>query len=409
MTGEVAAAPVEQLTEVKKYQTLALISGGHGAAHWYNGVLSVLYPALTAALGLSYSQVGLFDSSRGAVSVVTSLAGGYLADVFGRKRLVLALCLVSLGVSSFFLSFAQTFAIALLWLALGGIGNSLWHPYALPLLGSLFARRKGMALALHDAAANIFHGLAPIVVGFLFSMWSWHTIIRLHLWPGLLLGGLLLLVVPRIELGQRAGSGALSYRQALGSGLLHNREFVLASAVSVGLTVGRLGLFTFLPLFLAFELGLDSTLQGLYMGILTFSGALAAPLVGTLADRFGIQLVLMVAMFLATILIVALSSAQPGLALVATIGMVGATLFSIRSLILAYVISVVPSELGGSSIGVIFSLNRLFGVLSPIVAGLIGDVYGLRAVFLFLGSLTFVGMLLTLTLRRGGEHASGQR
>ena len=138
------------------------------------------------------------------------------------------------------------------------------------------------------------------------------------------------------------------------------------------------------------------------MGILTFSGALAAPLVGTLADRFGVQLVLMVAMFLATILILALSGAEAGLGLVAMISLVGATLFSIRSLILTYVISVVPSELGGSSVGLIFSLNRLFGVFSPIAAGFIGDLYSLRAVFLFLGSLTFAGMLLTLMLRRGG-------
>lgn len=400
--GDVVAVSAGRLTQMEKYQTLALLSGGHGVAHWYNGVLSVLYPALTAALGLSYSQVGLFDSSRGVVAVVVSLTGGYLADVFGRKRLMLALSLASLGVAFFLLSFAQTFAIALLWLAIGGIGNSLWHPYALPVLSALFSRRKGMALALHDAAANVFHGLSPIVVGFLFSLWAWDRVIRLHLWPGVIIGGLLLLVVPRIELARGQRAGGPSYRQALGSGLLRNREFVLASAVSVGLTVGRLGLFTFLPLFLAFELGLSSTLQGLYMGILTFSGALAAPFVGTLADRLGLRLVLVVATFLATILIVALSSAQPGLVLVAMISLVGATLFSIRSLMMVYVISVVPAELGGSSIGVIFSLNRLFGILSPIAAGFIGDAYGLRAVFLFIGSLTFVGMLLTLTLRQGG-------
>jgi sugar phosphate permease len=104
---------------------------------------------------------------------------------------------------------------------------------------------------------------------------------------------------------------------------------------------------------------------------------------------------------LATILIFSLSLARAGLALLVIIGLIGATLFSVRSLIMVYVISAVPTELGGSSVGVIFSLNRLFGILSPIVAGIIGDLYGLRAVFLFLGSLTFIGMLLTLTLRQG--------
>ncbi len=88
------------LTRTQKNHTLGLMVFGHGVGHWYNGMLTVLYPVLTVALGLSFSQVGLFDSSRGIIAVITSLTGGYLADTLGGRRWFLGLCLVSLGVST---------------------------------------------------------------------------------------------------------------------------------------------------------------------------------------------------------------------------------------------------------------------------------------------------------------------
>ena len=387
------------LTPRRRSYTLSLLIFGHGFAHWYNGILSVLYPAITVALGLTYSQVGLFDSSRGVIAVIVSLAGGYLADTLGHRRFFLGLCLVLLALFTALLGFANTFLAALVWLALGGIGNSLWHPYALPLLRQIYPKRKGLALSLHDAGANSFHGLAPIVVGLLLGLFSWQVVARFHLWPGLLMGGLIWFTMSKVDVTP-APKTAVNYQQALRVGVLRNRPFLMASAVSACLTMARLGLFTFLPLFLAFELGLDSRTQGLYMGVLTFSGALVAPGVGALADRVGVRKVLSVAISLACLIALALVSAESGVVLFIIIALLGSALFSTRSLILVYVLSVTPEEMGGSSVGTIFSLNRLFGTISPIIAGLIADTYSLRFVFYFFGALLLLGALLTLGLRK---------
>lgn len=387
-------------TRSEKNRMLGLVSVGHGIAHWYNGMLSVLYPVLTTALGLTYSQVGLIDSSRGVVAVIVSLAGGYLADRLGRRQLVLGLCLVSLGTFHAAVGFAETFIIVLVLLALGSIGNSLWHPYAIPVLSTIFPKRKGMALALHDAGANTLHGLSPIVVGALLGVLGWRLVTQMHLWPGLVMGVLILLLLPALETPSWERVTQPDYRQALQTGILYNRQFLLASVVSACLTMGRIGLFTFLPLFLAFELGQSSTMQGLYMGLLTFAGALIAPGAGALADRIGWWSVLFLGLLTASVATAALVFAQPGLLLFATIALLGVALFSTRSLIFVYVTSVTPEEVGGSSIGAIFSLNRLFGVVSPAIAGLIADTYGLRYVFYFFAALVFMGALLMLEVRR---------
>ena len=387
------------LTPRRRSYTLSLLIFGHGFAHWYNGILSVLYPAITVALGLTYSQVGLFDSSRGVIAVIVSLTGGYLADTLGRRRLFLGLCLVLLGLFTSLLGFANTFVAALVWLALGGIGNSLWHPYALPLLRLIYPKRKGLALSLHDAGANFFHGLAPIVVGLLLGLFSWQVVARMHLWPGLLMGGLIWFTMSRVEAAPTPQTTA-GYQQALRAGVLRNRPFFMASAVSACLTMARLGLFTFLPLFLAFELGLDSRTQGLYMGVLTFSGALVAPGAGALADRLGVRKVLLIAISLACLIAFTLVKANSGAMLFVIIALLGGALFSTRSLILVYVLSITPEEMGGSSVGAIFSLNRLFGTISPIIAGIIADTYNLRFVFYYIGALLILGVLLTLGLRR---------
>jgi len=387
-----------RLTRMEKRRTLGLIAVGHGVAHWYNGILAVLYPALTVALGLSYSQVGLFDSTRGIVAVIVSLAGGYMADTLGRRRLFLGLCLISLGIFTSLLSFAGTFLVALIWLGIGGVGNSLWHPYALPLLNSIFPKRRGLAIALHDAAANSFHGLAPIVVGLLLGMFSWQFVTRLHLWPGLVMGILILLTMPQVEKSRPERKTQVDYRQAWQSGILQNRQFLMASGISACLTMARLGLFTFFPLFLAFELGLNSASQGLYIGVMAFSGALLAPGLGSLADRIGLQVVLSTAIFIAGIVVISLVFAQSGVLLFGIVALLGGGLFSTRSLILVYVMKVTPKEMGGSSIGAIFSLNRFFGILSPIIAGTIADTFGLRFVFYFVSILLFVGVFLILMM-----------
>lgn len=391
---------VADWTRTQKNRTLGLLVTGHGVAHWYNGMLSVLYPVLTVSLGLTYSQVGFFDSSRGVIAVGTSMVGGYSADRIGRRRIFLALSLASMGIFTFLLSFADSFSTALIWIALGGIGNSLWHPYAIPMLGSVFSRRRSLALSLHDAGANIFHGLSPIVVGFLLTIFTWQAVTRLHLWPGLLMGGLILLALPLAKVIRSARARQPSYRQALHSGILRNRQFVLATAVSVSLTMARMVLFTFLPLYLAFELGLNSARQGLYMGVLTISGALLAPAAGELADRLGVGTVLTVAIVFATLVVLTIPFAEAGLLLVVTIALLGGAIFSTRSLILVYIISVTPPEIGGSSIGTIFSLNRLFGILSPLVAGYIADTIGLSYVFIWAGFLLMLGLGLTIVLRR---------
>ena len=388
------------LSPVEKNRTLGLVVFGHGTGHWYNGILTVLYPVLTVALGLSYSQIGLFDSSRGIVAVIVSLTGGYLADTVGQRKLFLGFCLISLGVFTALLGFAQTFMVALLWIALGGIGNSLWHPYAVPLLNTVFSRRRSLALALHDAGANILHSLSPIAVGILLGIFSWQFVVKVHLWPGVVIGGLIILVLPQLDMPQSGQVKRSSYRQALQSGILQNRQFFMASGVSVCLTMARMGLFTFLPLFLAFELSLNSATQGLYMGVMTFSGAMLAPGIGNLADKFGVRIVLLIAISAASVVMITLVYAQAGPLLFGAIALLGAGLFSTRSLILVYVMSVTPEEMGGSSIGAVFSLNRLFAIASPIIAGIIADTYGLRFVFYFLSALIFIGMLLTLGIRQ---------
>lgn len=135
------------------------------------------------------------------------------------------------------------------------------------------------------------------------------------------------------------------------------------------------------------------------MGVMTFSGAVIAPGAGAIADRIGLRSVLALAVLIGGSVVFTLSIAKAGPLLFVAVAILGGTLFSTRSLIMAYIMSVTPAELGGSSIGAIFSLNRLFGILSPLIAGTIADTLGLRFVFYFFGALLFLGAFLTLTLR----------
>jgi hypothetical protein len=64
---------------------LFILAFGHGISHWFQGAMSICLPAITAELGITYTQIGLLRSLQ-RVAVLLSAIGGGLATDFLRRR-----------------------------------------------------------------------------------------------------------------------------------------------------------------------------------------------------------------------------------------------------------------------------------------------------------------------------------
>jgi MFS family permease len=154
------------------------------------------------------------------------------------------------------------------------------------------------------------------------------------------------------------------------------------------------GLLTFLPVYLAYELGYSPLAVGICLTVLQVSGFIAAPIAGHLSDKLGRKSVVMGSMTLSALTIVGMAFAGKSVVFIIFIALIGFFLYATRAVIQAWAIESTPRHLGGSGVGLLFGLQALGGGISPVVFGMIADHYGIYAGFYFLACTVVVANLL---------------
>jgi len=294
------------------------------------------------------------------------------------------------------ISFTHSFAMLLVCIALVGFGNSLWHPTAIPTLAQRYPDRKGLVLSLHGMGGNVGDAIAPMVVGAALAFFSWRQVVVLNVAPGLIVAALMLVFLGSIRLGAKkpqAESQSLGeYLRGLRE-LLRNRSLVLLSTGSAFRTMTQTALLTFLPVYLAHEMGYSPAWVGACLFLLQAAGFAAAPVAGHLSDRMGRKHILVASMLSsgAVLALMALAGGSP--LFVALVAVLGFFLYATRPVIQAWLLETTPKNMGGSSIGVLFGAQAVGGSLGPLLGGMVADHYGLLATFYL-----FAGMIVVANL-----------
>jgi FSR family fosmidomycin resistance protein-like MFS transporter len=180
--------------------------------------------------------------------------------------------------------------------------------------------------------------------------------------------------------------------------LLANRTLIFLCAGSVFRSMTHGGLLTFLPLYLATDMGYSPIWIGAAMAALQTAGFIACPIAGHLSDKMGRRQIVMSSMTMTAVIIVAMIFAGGSSAFVFFVAFLGFFFFSIRAVLQAWLLDATPSNMGGSSIGVLFAIQSFGSGLGPLVCGLIADRYGLLATFYFLvGTIIVANVLILFT------------
>lgn len=384
---------------------LWLITLGHALTHWYPATFFLLLPIIGNELGLSFSQIGLIMTCQYIAGAVANVPGGVLVDTVGRKGLLMGVSLFWVGFPYLLMGFTHSYLMLLGCVVLVGVGNSLWHPTAIPTLAQRFPARKGFVLSLHGMGGNVGDALAPLVVGALLAVFTWREVVALNVLPGLVMSVLILAMLGTLSLGSRArkaaSSGAregqswASYRQGLRD-LMRNRSLVLLSTSGAFRSMTQNALLTFLPLYLARELGYSTMAVGLALFLLQAAGFAASPVAGHLSDRVGRRSVLTGTMVMVAVVLVAMAFAGQSAFFVLLVAALGFFLYAIRPVIQAWTLEVTPKHMGGSSIGVLFGAQSLGSSVAPLIGGLIADRWGLPATFHFLAATIVCASVLVL-------------
>jgi len=374
---------------------LAANSAAHMTEHLFNGVIVVVLPIITTSLGLSLAQAGALASARTLLAGVGSFPSGFLADLAGRRNLLLGLCISLIGFATFGLSVSSNFAMLMVYMALGGFGGGGFHPQSLAILSAKYREQKAFALGVHDSSANLGEVIGPLALGFLLNFFDWRTSLQIWAIPGLTIG---LLYAAFGSEGNLAPPRARDYRRALWEDVIKNRAVFGLVAVSTLRAMGQTALAVFLPLYLSLYLTLSAGVAAAYMSILFLFAGIAPAFVGWISDRFGYKSLIIVFSFLSFATIVAIPFLGSGLLLAGGLGALGALLWALRPVIVSAAMGAAPQELSGSIVALIYGANMGVSFLAPVSAGLIADAYGLPAALHAIAVFPLIASVITLLL-----------
>lgn len=415
----------QPVSGTRSFRQVWLITGGHALTHWYPATFYLLLPLIGKELGLSYSQIGLVMTSQYIAGAIANIPGGMLVDNVGRKGFLMALSLFWIGFPYLLMSFTHSYWMMLICVAMVGVGNNLWHPTAIPTLGKLYPDRKGLVLSLHGMGGNVGEALAPLAVGTLLAVLSWRQIVILNVIPGVVMALMILLFLGAISFsGKKKGTEQTSLedgdhehrtvRQYFSdfADLMRNRSLILLCTSSAFRSMTQNALLTFLPVFLAYEMGYSPLWVGVCLFALQTAGFIASPISGHLSDRMGRRQILMTSMAMTAVVLIFMAFAGRSPIFVFFVAVLGFFLYAIRPVLQAWLLETTPKNMGGTGIGMLFGIQALGAAIAPLIGGLIADAYGLLATFYFLAATIVVANFFIFFMpdgRAGATVASGSK
>ena len=392
------AAPRRE--DERSFRDVWLITLGHSLTHWYPATFYLILPIIGKEMGLTYSQIGLIMTCQYLAGAVANVPGGILVDTVGRKGVLMALSLFWVGFPYLLMGFSHGYLMLLSCVALVGFGNSLWHPTAIPTLARRYPERKGLVLSIHGMGGNVGDALAPLAIGSLLAVLTWREVVIINVVPGLVMALLLLAFLGTMQLGAKKDKAAddgrvQSFREYFSGvpALFRNRSLVVLTASSAFRAMTQNALLTFLPVYLAYEMGFSPFWVGAGLFALQAAGFAASPIAGHLSDRMGRRSIMMTSMAMTAVVLVAMVFAGKSHAFIALVAVLGFFLYAIRPVMQAWLLETTPKNMGGTSIGILFGAQALGSSIAPFLAGIIADRYGLIATFWFLAATIVIANL----------------
>jgi EmrB/QacA subfamily drug resistance transporter len=354
---------------------------------------------------------------------VTMPLFGRLGDRYGYKRLYLAGMAV-FALSSCLAPLAPSFPILIVFRVIQGISNGPILPTVMGVVGTTFpAGERGRALGIWALVNSATHAAGPLLSGILTQYFGWQSIF-LSCVP-LCLAGLFLVwrLMPDDSRSERQsfdvlGATALTaatlvlmfnLRQGATLGwtspyavalwvlcvslviafvvterrvqepfvdldLFLNRPFASASMIAFIQVFCQFGLLFLIPLFLVEVQGLTSATTGLIVATLPISMALAAPIAGRLADRYGCRLLCLSGMTVVAVSGLGLSrvgSATPVWSIVLPLALAGVGMGMVQAPAPAVISLVVTPDKLGIATGLFNLLRFLGGTLGATVFAIV--------------------------------------
>lgn len=386
-------------SEISGFQTspVLTITGAHTIHDGYQGFLSPLLPLLIEKLSLSKTQAGFLSS----FTLLPSLIQPFLGFIADRKdmRWAVVLAPAVTGAVMSMIGIAPSYSILAVLLLLGGFSSAFFHSVAPVMTGALSGLKLGRGMSFWMVGGELGRTLAPIIavaaVGYL-------TLTGL---PVIMVAGLLTSIILYLRLRNVAYKPAnggqdvnvpLVFRQMLPVITPIMFLLIARSFISQGLPL-------YLPTFLT-EQGSGLWFAGASLSIMQVAGVAGALLGGSISDRLGRRVVMVVSTIATSILFFIFTSSS-GWVRLPVLLLLGFASLSINPVIQAVVQENFPENRALAN-GMYMFLNFGINAVSVVLVGLIGDKLGLQMAFYLSAGVLLLGLPFIFLLPRDPKRGS---
>lgn len=394
---------------------IMLVGLGHGGTHWVAATFYLVLPAMSSALGFSYTEIGILVSVLHLSSFAANFLSGPITDITGR-HILLQTCALLVGAAALAgFAIAPGFFVLAGLISVIGITNNLWHPPAISFLSTAFPTNRGYALSIHALGANLGDAVAPLTAGVLLTASGWRLTTVTNVVPVIVIALLIATVLSRIDRRKQAAQTAGKRGMTAVDYLIGMKQVIANTAVlklclmSAFRSTTQAGLLMFLPLYLANELAVSPVMMGLTLAAMQVGGMIASPVAGVWSDRVGRRPVVLAGLTVSTITVAALTLIGSDMLFIAGVAVLGFALYAVRPVVHSWMMDLTPSGLGGSATSLMFGAQAGLSTLMPVIGGVIADNYGLIWVFYTLAGSMLITNLLVLTLPRSEAAVTVRR
>lgn len=354
-------------------------------------------------LGVAIAGLGLFATTYYIGYVISTAAGGFIADWVGARMTVGLSILLSGGfmlafgeVESHFMGLAFQACIGLCAGAEVGGGVKLLTSWFVP-------QRRGFAMGVFMTATSLGLVIANAVVPGLIQSHSWRTSYHLFGFISIAIGLLCLTLLRQGPLMERTEGRALPDLRPL----FHNRSLLLLALAGFGALWGTYGFITWSNLLMVEGAGIDPVRAGTVVVIFGAVAVFSKPLIGLVGDALGLSRRRLAIGILATFAtcLITFSFATTATQFLLIAPFLGIAAYVYSPIMMAMIPTLSGGRLAGSATG---GVNAVWQLGSTIVPAVIGMVYGatgsFQVVFLVLAAGPLLAIAPMLGIRQADIH-----
>ena len=404
------------MTSPYRWVILAVSTLGFIQSHLHRVGFAPLIPIFIRDLRITYAAAGTLMTSYFWTYMVAQIPIGLLTDRWGARRVMIVFTIIlSFGVLGFPLS--QSYGQSLLARTLVGLGAAaVWVP-AIRLINEWFPpHERGRATGILSAGGGLGGTLGLLAIPLLAELWGWRWGYASMVLPVLLTLALLVLFVrpadrtgdPRHESSGVRPVENLSWVSSL-AGLrrvLASYDLWTLNATMLLFYGAYFSLLTWMPAFLAKELGASQSRAGLVTSLMTAGGIVSWPLAGLIADRLGRRKAIFLLSQAASCLVsLTFAWIVPGLPLGGAAAVAVASGIFIGGMITGFlmVVELFPVELAGSATAVMNTCSFVGSLIIPVLLGRIIDLTGsFPAAFATVGAVQALSLAIACFTRETG-------